>query len=267
MLKQITKGVLVHQSSFCQSNTVVVQDKAGAILIDPGITAAEMACIANDLRELGQTLAFGFSTHPHWDHLLWDAQFGAVPRYGTAVCAALIQGVLSQAGWQERVRGMVPADLVQEVPLDDIFGQISGLPNGATHVPWSGPNIQVIEHQAHAAGHAALLVEQSRVLVAGDMLSDVLVPILNFNAANPIEDYLSGLEKLEALAGSIDHFIPGHGSAGGADQLRARIEQDRAYVQSLEGNAGSNDPRLGPSATYEWVRGVHERQLQQLTKR
>jgi hypothetical protein len=36
-----------------------------------------MASLANDLRELGQPVVAGFSTHPHWDHLLWDARLGA----------------------------------------------------------------------------------------------------------------------------------------------------------------------------------------------
>jgi hypothetical protein len=25
----------------------------------------------------------GFSTHPHWDHLLWHPRLGDVPRYAT----------------------------------------------------------------------------------------------------------------------------------------------------------------------------------------
>ena len=73
MLKQIAEGVLIHQSEFLQSNAVVVQGQAGALLIDPGITSDEMACLANDLSDSGQTVVAGFSTHPHWDHLLWRA--------------------------------------------------------------------------------------------------------------------------------------------------------------------------------------------------
>src|SRR6187402_1452091 len=90
MLKHVAEGVLVHESEFLQSNAVVVQGPDGVLLIDPGITSDEMAALANDIRELGQPVVAGFSTHPDWDHVLWHANFGDPPRYGTARCAASI---------------------------------------------------------------------------------------------------------------------------------------------------------------------------------
>ncbi|MEV4752397.1 MBL fold metallo-hydrolase [Streptosporangium sp. NPDC049248] len=59
-----------------QSNAVVVQGRAGVLLIDPGVTGSEIDCLANDLRELGQPVVAGFSTHPDWDHLLWHRPTG-----------------------------------------------------------------------------------------------------------------------------------------------------------------------------------------------
>jgi len=52
MLTQVADGVPIHQSEFCQSNAVVVQGRAGVLLIDPGVHGHEMAALANDLREL-----------------------------------------------------------------------------------------------------------------------------------------------------------------------------------------------------------------------
>jgi glyoxylase-like metal-dependent hydrolase (beta-lactamase superfamily II) len=63
MLIQVAEGVLVQQSSFLQSNAVVVQGRAGVLLIDPGVRGDEMTCLANDLRESGQPVVAGFSTH------------------------------------------------------------------------------------------------------------------------------------------------------------------------------------------------------------
>jgi glyoxylase-like metal-dependent hydrolase (beta-lactamase superfamily II) len=63
MLRQVAEGVLIHESEFLQSNAVVVQGRAGVLLIDPGVQGHEMACLANDLRELGQPVVTGFSTH------------------------------------------------------------------------------------------------------------------------------------------------------------------------------------------------------------
>jgi glyoxylase-like metal-dependent hydrolase (beta-lactamase superfamily II) len=267
LLRQVAEGVLIHESEFCQSNAVVVHGRAGVLLIDPGVLGYELAALANDLGELGQPVVAGFSTHPHWDHLLWHAGLGAAPRYGTARCAATARDQLSDAGWKARIAAWIPPDIVEQVPLD-LLGLITGLPAGMEQIPWDGPRVRIIEHQAHAPGHAALLIEERGVLVAGDMLSDVLIPMLDLNGtADPIEDYLAALRLLEAAAGDVDVVVPGHGSVGGTDQVRVRIDQDRAYVRALRDAHVLSDPRVGPSATYDWVPGVHARQLQGLARR
>jgi glyoxylase-like metal-dependent hydrolase (beta-lactamase superfamily II) len=156
---------------------------------------------------------------------------------------------------------MIPPDIVEQVPLD-LLGLITGLPADTARIPWDGPQVRIIEHQAHAPGHASLLIEERGVLLAGDMLSDILIPLLDVNAAaDPIEDHLAALRLLEGVAGDVEVFVPGHGSVGGADQLRARIELDRAYVEALRDDQVLSDPRLDPSAYGgEWLPGVHERQ-------
>jgi len=269
MLRQVAEGVLIHESEFLQSNAVVVQGRAGVLLIDPGVQGHEMACLANDLRELGQPVVAGFSTHPHWDHLLWHARLGAAPRYGTARCAATVRDRLSDAGAKARVAALIPPDIVERVPLD-LLGLMTGLPAETDRIPWDGPQVRIIEHRAHAPGHAALLIEERGVLVAGDLLSDVLIPMLDLNdTADPIEDYLAALRLLEGVADDVDVVVPGHGAIGGADQVHARIDQDRAYVQALRDADVLSDPRVGPSATFgkDWLPGVHERQLQHLARR
>jgi glyoxylase-like metal-dependent hydrolase (beta-lactamase superfamily II) len=268
MLKKVADGVLIHQSEFMQSNAVIVQGRSGVLLVDPGITGDEMADLANDLRELGQSVVAGFSTHPHWDHLLWQARFGEAPRYATARCAGDIRDLLSNPDWKARVAGVLPEDIAEEIPLD-LLGLITGLPAEMAYLPWDGPKVRIIEHQAHARGHAALWIEERGVLVAGDMLSDILMPFLNMKATDPIEDYLVGLQLLESVADKVEVFIPGHGSVGGADQVRARIEQDRAYVQALRDGGVADDARVGPSATFGqgWLPGVHKWQLQQLAQK
>ena len=265
MLRQVADGVLVHESEFCQSNAVVVQGGAGALLIDAGVHEGEMACLVRDLSDLGNTVVAGFSTHPHWDHLLWHAGLGVAPRYATARCAATARDRLSGG-----TNAVAKAAGIPETVSLDMLGNIAGLPAGTEHIPWDGPGIRIIEHQAHAPGHAALLIEGRGVLVAGDMLSDVLIPMLDLNGAgDPIEEYLAALRLLEDVAGDVDVVIPGHGSVGGADQVRARIDLDRSYVHALRDGKDPSDPRVGSLAKpgWEWVSDVHAGQVQGLRQR
>jgi glyoxylase-like metal-dependent hydrolase (beta-lactamase superfamily II) len=270
MLTQVAEGVHIHQSALLLNNTVVVLGRGGVLLVDAGITGQEMACLANDLRELGQPVEAGFSTHPDWDHVLWHAKLGDAPRYGTARCAVIMRELRSNADWKARVGEGLPPEIAEDIPLDP-FGLITGLPAGTAQIPWDGPQVRIIEHPAHSPGHAALLIEERGVLVAGDMLSDVFIPMLDdFNSANdPIEDYLVGLRLLEGVADDVDVVIPGHGSFGGAGQVRARIELDRAYVHALRDGHDPDDPRIGPSVKpgWEWVNDIHEGQARSLAHR
>ena len=264
MLKRVASGVLVHEAEFLQSNCVVVQGQHGVLLIDPGITRQELAAIAHDLRELGQPVVAGFSTHPHWDHVLWHVEFGDAPRYGTSRNATVMREFLSNADWKDQIAEGLPPEHAEDIPME-LLGLVTGLPDGAAQIPWDGPTVRIIEHRAHAVGHAALVLEESRVLVAGDMLSDTLMPFLDLAAETPLEDYLAALQLFENVAGETDVVIPGHGSIGGADQLQERIAQDRAYVQDLRDGKTTDDPRVGPDAPLEWLPDVHNWQVQQLT--
>ena len=268
MLRQIADGVLVHQSELLQNNTVVVQGDAGVLLIDPGVQASEMACLANDLGASRLSVVAGFATHPDWDHVLWHAALGEAPRYGTADCAAVLRALLSKEDWEARVAETLPPEIAHDVPMD-LFGRVTGLPTGTSEIPWDGPRIRIVEHQGHARGHAALLIEKPAVLVAGDMLSDILIPFPDLDAADPIDDYLLGLRRLEEVADDVDVLVPGHGSVGGIDELRARIDLDRRYVHALAEGHELDDPRICPSATFgtEWLPAVADWQRQHLAEK
>ncbi|RZS66336.1 glyoxylase-like metal-dependent hydrolase (beta-lactamase superfamily II) [Agromyces ramosus] len=266
MLQQVAEGVLVHKSEFIQSNSIVVQGRDGVLLIDPGITSDEMAELGSDLRALGKPVVAGFSTHPDWDHVLWHASFGDAPRYGTARCAASLHDLLSHADWKDRVAEGLPPEYAEEIPMDRL-GLVTGLPAEAARIPWNGPDVRIIEHRAHAPGHAALLIEERGVLVAGDMLSDILMPFLDLQAADPTEDYVAALRLFEGVADDVVAVIPGHGSVGDAEQLRARIELDLAYVKALRDRAVPDDPRVGSSAPLDWLPDVHRWQVQRLAQR
>jgi glyoxylase-like metal-dependent hydrolase (beta-lactamase superfamily II) len=269
MLTQVADGVFVHQSELLRNNAVVVQGPTGVLLVDPGLTGEEMTCLAHDLGELGQSVVVGFATHPDWDHVLWHPKLGEAPRYGTARCAELMRELRTDPDWQAGAAEGLPEEIADDVPLDP-FGLITALPAGATEIPWDGPRVRVIEHPAHSPGHAALLVEDRAVLIAGDMLSDLFVPMLDdFDRADdPVEDYLAGLQVLEGVATGVEVVVPGHGSVGTGEQVRARIDRDRAYLHALRDGRTPDDPRITSAEPgWEWVGDIHAGQAQSVARR
>ena len=82
----------------------------GLILVDPGIDGADLDELADDVDRLGLPVVAGFSTHRHWDHLLWHSRFGDVPRYATAANAQAAGGVRERARrWRRRAPRASPS--------------------------------------------------------------------------------------------------------------------------------------------------------------
>ena len=111
MLTEVADGIWVRQSEWVWTNSIVLRGDDGLVVIDPGITGAELDELADDVEALGVPVVAGFSTHPHWDHLLWHSRFGDVPRYATSAGAQ----VASQA--QERAQKMA-AESASGIPLE-----------------------------------------------------------------------------------------------------------------------------------------------------
>jgi glyoxylase-like metal-dependent hydrolase (beta-lactamase superfamily II) len=105
---------------------------------------------------------------------------------------------------------------------------------------------KIIEHQGHAAGHAAILLADRGVLIAGDMLSDVLVPMFGRGRSDPMGDYEAALDRLEKAAQHVGVVIPGHGSVAEGPQIAARFAVDRAYLGALRRGEQPADERWGP---------------------
>ena len=233
MLNEVADGVWVRQSEWVSSNAIVLRTDPGLVLVDPGIDGSDLDQLADDVDRLGPAVVAGFSTHPHWDHLLWHPRFGDVPRYATAAGA--------QAARDGRERGQaMAAESASGIPLE-LLGLVTALPADGGPVPG-----EIIEHPAHAPGHAAVLLADPRVLLVGDMLSDVLVPILGRGRADPAGDYLTALDRLGAAAAQVDVVIPGHGSVAEGPEIAARLAVDRAYVDALQRGEELQDARWGP---------------------
>jgi hydroxyacylglutathione hydrolase len=222
-LHEVAPGVLVGTSRFMVTNTVVVTSGGRALVVDPGVHDDELEAIGIDLLHRRRRPEAGFATHAHWDHVLWHEALGDVPRYATR------QTVVDAAS--HRVELVEEAEAVAEVDLRR-FAVLQGV--DGTVVPWSGPEAHVIEHDAHAAGQAALHLPELGLLVAGDMGSDVEVPLLTHGIPGP-EALLAHHEALDRLAAltSVDVVVPGHGHPCDGAAWRRRLDADRRYLDDL----------------------------------
>jgi len=202
-----------------------------ALLVDPAWDPDELAGLAADLRVLDVTVAAGFTTNAHHDHVLWHPDLGRAPRFASRrafeVCARdrdrLIDGLGS--GW--------PAQLAE------LVGRVDAVEGD--ELDWPGPAVRLLTHDAHSPGHTALWVPAARALIAGDMLSDVELPLLEESSP---ADYAAGLELLRPFALRASVLIPGHGHVAlGAGRAGERWRADHDYLTGLISGADPADAR------------------------
>jgi len=248
-LTEIAPGVLVATSSYAlTTTTVVVGSSGGCLLIDPAVTVADLAALAGELAELGLRPAAAWSTHPHWDHVLWSAELGDAPRYAAPAAVSIAES--EREGIIDGVKNSAPGhDL-------SLVGRLRAL--DASVIPWDGPTARLIVHDGHAPGHGAVFLPGSGVLVAGDMCSDEEIPLLDTLGTDPLGDYRTGMERLAAVPG-VRQVVPGHGHVGDAAELRRRFALDAAYLDAITSGKPADDPRL--AGCPDWMRGMHEDQV------
>lgn len=239
VLVEVAPGVWTATAEIWTSlTTIVVADDGGCLVVDPGITVAEVAGLVRAIEAHGWTVVGGFSTHPHWDHVLWSGDLGAVPRWATERGAA--QALVRMAHNMTECDGAAPGH------DHGLTGRLTALPDAAGAVPWDGPRAVVVPHEGHCPGHAGLALPAAGVLLSGDMLCDEEIPLLDLKAADPIGDYRAGLDALEAAAREHEAtiLVPGHGHVGGRAELERRLSTDRSYLDDLEAGRPSLDVRL-----------------------
>lgn len=252
-LDGVAPGVLVATAvTYATTSTVLVSDDGTCLVVDPALTPAEVAGLAAAVRAEGP-VAGGFSTHPHWDHVLWSQDLGDVPRWATPTAArtaarehaALVEAAGTAPGHDE-----------------ELIGRLTSW--GGDRLPWTR-EVVVVEHGAHAPGSAALVVPDARVLVVGDVLSDREVPLLDLDDGDPLGAYVRGLDH---LAAAIDRYdvavlVPGHGTVATGAEVRRRLAADRVYLDTLADGRPVDDPRLDDP----WLRAEHDRQVTALASR
>jgi hydroxyacylglutathione hydrolase len=251
-LREIAPGVLVATGQqYTTTSTVVAGGAGGCLVVDPAVSVAEVAGLAADLAAAGLTPVAGFSTHPHWDHVLWSQDLGpAVPRYAS-------QQAVRVAG---RERAGLISGVQESAPGHDLelFGRLT--PLAGDTIPWDGPAARVIVHDGHAPGHGAVFLPDTGVLLAGDMLSDIEIPILDFDEPGQLGSYRAALDRLGAVEG-VRWLVPGHGHVTDAAGFRQRLAADRRYLDQLTAGRPFDDPRL----TADWLREVHGAHLKAVT--
>ena len=219
------EDVVVATSRVYQTTCTLVRSGAEAFCIDSPILPDELEILPALAQQASFTVVGLLATHADWDHLLGRYAFPEAP----LGCAETTVGrLVNEPGAAQReLREFDESFYVQRPrPLS--------LP-GAQRLPVPG-KVEVGEQELElqpADGHTedgmAVWIPWARVLVCGDYLSPVEIPMLKGSASA----YLATLARLEPLVDEAERVVPGHGEPIDGPRAAAILREDRAYVEEL----------------------------------
>lgn len=233
---EVARDVFVLTSSKYYTTSTIIRSGDRTLLVDPAWTTEELNDIASWLSANQCTVSAGFATHAHHDHMLWHPSFGDAPRWASAKSAELA------VTWRTELDQML-----DEYPVDwpNPLDGIQGLPTPSIPMPFGADlpdeNIELVVHDGHAPGHTALLVSDRGVLLAGDMLSDIELP-LPFSP-DDLPAYLNALDLLAPVVRRATVLVPGHGHP--TENPLARLDADRHYLAAVIAGRDPDDQRRG----------------------
>ena len=95
--------------------------------------------------------------------------------------------------------------------------------------------IELHPADGHTVDGMAVWIPWAAVLVAGDYLSPVEIPMISEGGS--VSAYLATLRRLEPLVEQAEWVVPGHGGPIDGTRALAILREDRAYLEALPGCA------------------------------
>lgn len=239
-MDEVAPGVFVTTSRAYMTTSTVIVSGNDALVVDPALDPDELAALAAQIEARGWQVVAGFATHEHYDHVLWHPRLGSAPRYASPRTTELAR--VHHAEHLTALGEHWPAELA------DYVGDLQAVPDH--QLPFAEP-VELVVHDAHAPGHTAVWLPERRVLLAGDMLSDVELP-LPFEPDDLVA-YSAGLDLLTPYVAQAAVLVPGHGRP--TTEPSGRLDADRRYLDAAAAGNDPDDPRRDNPGMAE----VHDR--------
>jgi len=213
-----------------QTTCTVVRAGEEAFVIDSPIYPDELEALPGVLEQAAFPVSGLLATHGDWDHLLGRLAF---PEAALGCAQSTAERLRAEPGQAQRelrdfdeehyVHGRSPLALagIQELPVP---GHLS-----LSHER----ELELHPAPGHTADGMTLMIPWARVLVCGDYLSPVEIPVLG--AGGDIDAYEATLARLAELLPRTDFAVPGHGSTLRREEAEQILADDREYLSALRG--------------------------------
>jgi glyoxylase-like metal-dependent hydrolase (beta-lactamase superfamily II) len=253
----VHEDVIVVVSSVWQTTCTAVRSDDEGFVIDSPILADELDALPALLEQSGFPISGLLATHGDWDHLLGKLAFPEAALGVGEPTAARLQESIGEP--QRRLRefdaewyldGRRALGLVDFQPLPTP-GRIS---IGSETIN----EIEVYPADGHTADGVAFWVPWASVLICGDYISPVEIPMISAESGGTIDAYRETLFRLSPLVNNATTVVPGHGGPISGERALAILAEDLAYLNAL---SGGEDATLPEGRRSNAQKRIHERNV------
>jgi glyoxylase-like metal-dependent hydrolase (beta-lactamase superfamily II) len=220
--------VLVATSRVYQTTCTAIRSGDEGFVVDSPIYPDELEVLPAVLEQAGFTATGLLATHGDWDHLMGRLAFSGAALGVAETTAARLTGEPGAA--QRELRAFDEEHYVQR-PAPLSLGKVQALPVPG-HVELGGEEIELHPTEGHTADGMALWAPWAGVLVCGDYLSPVEIPVLSDSGSR--DAYLATLERLRPLVEQAQWVVPGHGAPTEGARAKAILDEDVRYLTDWE---------------------------------
>jgi glyoxylase-like metal-dependent hydrolase (beta-lactamase superfamily II) len=180
------------------------------------------------LEHVGWRCSGLLATHADWDHLLGRLAF---PGLALGCCETSAARLTAEPGAAARELRSFDEQNYVERPAPLSLGQVQALPvPGVLEI--GDQELELYPADGHTADGMAIFVPWAEVLICGDYLSPVEIPMISDGGSRSA--YRATLERLRELVERSEHVVPGHGSVLDRTRALAILAEDLNYLETLE---------------------------------
>ena len=246
------EDVIAVTSRAYATGAVLVRNGGEAFLVDSPVFPDELEILPGVAAQSEFNVVGVLATHADWDHLLGRYAFPEAPLGAAESTAARL--INEPGAAQRHLRDFDDEFYVtRPKPLSLPGAQRLDTPG---FIDIGDQTLEVHPADGHTADGMAVWVPWARVLIAGDYLSPVEIPMISEGGS--VSAYLATLNRLEPLVIQADHVVPGHGGPIDAQRALAILREDRAYLEGLP------DAALPLARRTKSQRSIHEKNLTRL---
>jgi glyoxylase-like metal-dependent hydrolase (beta-lactamase superfamily II) len=224
----VETDLVVFISRVWQTTCTAVRAGGEGFVIDSPVYPDELDALPGVLEQAAFPVSGLLATHGDWDHLLGRL---ALPTAALGAAETTARRLAAEPGAAQR--GLRDFDqehyILERPPLS--LASVQALPVPGHLSLGDERELELHPTDGHTADGMALLVDWLGVLVCGDYLSPVEIPMIS--PGGSLAAYRATLERLRPIVERCTTVVSGHGAPMAKERALAVLEEDLGYLAGL----------------------------------